>query len=1153
MAWTVLYENVTHGGIVFTNDHSGILELPAESEILSAYLVWQGEQGQSLATLVTSEGGFPLESQRIHEGFHFAEVTAIVRKSGCGPYHLKNQSGRTGQWTLCAAYHSVTQPMRKLAILLPSCEGEGALISGFFTPIYGPLEGKLLVGLNRVSGELTNQPITFQGRRMERNSLDPTRSWQVSAFDLSTFLLNAQSSCSLYGKGVSRDFSAHLIGLQIRVHAPFFAVNPQIEPSVLKVGEVVTCKLTIFNQGTSVNEHMEAELNLPEELELDTEGLQGGEWIDGKVLIGKVLPGKSVQVIFSARLAKKPNLPDFEWRPAVRFSFRSFDQQITNQCILSRPFVVQIANRPPVALPLQAIVRENEKFCGCVKGLDFDGDPLFYALQQEPQHGSLTFAEDGQFVYLPREGYFGEDRFVYTVRDPFGGTSEGTVLIQVLPQISSIPSEILVETKENEPIEVPVPFYTNFPCKCLVEPSYGMVDWHEDGKFIYTPIRNYTGEDGMLLFWKDSAGETAYTHVKIKVNRRQRSPIFLPQMLSTYQNTSIETKVKVIHDRACTFELVVPPANGTIELKEDATLCYNPHPQFYGKDSFTLKASDDAGGSAEAEYLVEVAELPNSNVSVIEVETEPNQPGSGILPGDFTQMEFAPQNGTLEINENKEFVYSPFASFTGQDFCILSCRHPSGVKDYVVIQISVRPRPVVLDQTFTTISGMPFSGRIFAVHPQNKPLIELVEPASFGSVTVKEDGSFLYQSDSAFVGEDAFVIRIGGLHKRIPIQVVAREEEPLTKELICQVEEGSTLREKIQLLPPYRGSFSLVSEPRYGDVDLQADGTFTYVSRSLGQGRDFFAYQVITEEGKSAIGAVEFHLLPNKEKSRLREEFSWSTHKNRPLHRKLPILFSSEFSRFELKKRPINGTVTLNEDGSFTYIPAHDSVGKDFFVVHVNEEQEITVWIEVKEEPQKQKMEDLCLQTPKNTPVTEQVWKNEGKSEIQWKLSQAPLFGNVMITAYGSFTYVPSQDFLGSDYFAIEGMYRDGSTEIVVVSIEVIPQEQSALAVASREQSVDEPEQSFEDLFIVEEESVPELDLQYVMKEQKRKIQRKLPLPAGYQFAICEQPKFGRVEIFADGRFLYRKAKQRKAKADEFVVKASKTEDLLIRVRIQFR
>ena len=83
--------------------------------------------------------------------------------------------------------------------------------------------------------------------------------------------------------------------------------------------------------------------------------------------------------------------------------------------------------------------QESVSVYGRMYGKDPEGDALVYRVIAYPKSGSLevTDSETGAYRYTPTEGYVGEDKFVYVVRDEYGNYSYPvTVRLEVNERMS---------------------------------------------------------------------------------------------------------------------------------------------------------------------------------------------------------------------------------------------------------------------------------------------------------------------------------------------------------------------------------------------------------------------------------------------------------------------------------------------------------------------------------------------------------------------------------------------------------------------------------------------------------------------------------------------------------------------------------------------
>lgn len=88
---------------------------------------------------------------------------------------------------------------------------------------------------------------------------------------------------------------------------------------------------------------------------------------------------------------------------------------------------------------LTVSTHENFVGYGTLTAYDPEGDPLRFEVVRAPKHGLVIMTDEttGEYVYLPRIGYTGEDSFTYVARDVYGNYSAGAQ-IRVLVEKASV-------------------------------------------------------------------------------------------------------------------------------------------------------------------------------------------------------------------------------------------------------------------------------------------------------------------------------------------------------------------------------------------------------------------------------------------------------------------------------------------------------------------------------------------------------------------------------------------------------------------------------------------------------------------------------------------------------------------------------------------
>jgi len=124
--------------------------------------------------------------------------------------------------------------------------------------------------------------------------------------------------------------------------------------------------------------------------------------------------------------------------------------------------------------------------------------------------------------------------------------------------------------------------------------------------------------------------------------------------------------------------LVASPQNGSLVLNPDGSFRYTPNPNFIGTDRFTYKDTTSVGESQPAAVTIEV--IRNLIVARDDIySTNASTPliidaSRGVLANDTTNtatlnatLVASPQNGSLVLNPDGSFRYTPNPNFIGTD------------------------------------------------------------------------------------------------------------------------------------------------------------------------------------------------------------------------------------------------------------------------------------------------------------------------------------------------------------------------------------------------------------------------------------------------------------------------------------------------------
>jgi hypothetical protein len=237
--------------------------------------------------------------------------------------------------------------------------------------------------------------------------------------------------------------------------------------------------------------------------------------------------------------------------------------------------------------------------------------------------------------------------------------------------------------------------------------------------------------------------------------------------------------------------------------------------------------------------------------------------------------------------------------------------------------------------------------------PEGAPLTAtLVSGTSSGRVELNRDGSFQYQPDAGFIGEDEFSYHVSDgelVSGVVPVLITVHRSNtpPVASDdhFICPqggslevAAPGVLLNDRDVESDPLRASIE--SGPSAGSAVLAEDGSFNYVPDPGFAGLDEFAYRVNDGKSTSNIAIVSIEVHPSISlPAALDDAYLIEAG---PLLRVEPpgILandsyFSGTAPTVVVLESPEHGTLTMMDDGSFEYRPAGTFITGDRFTYHL--------------------------------------------------------------------------------------------------------------------------------------------------------------------------------------------------------------------------
>jgi len=202
--------------------------------------------------------------------------------------------------------------------------------------------------------------------------------------------------------------------------------------------------------------------------------------------------------------------------------------------------------------------------------------------------------------------------------------------------------------------------------------------------------------------------------VTITVTKNNCPPVALNDT-QTVRNDQVLTgtlkpKVSDPDSDVLILSLLVPPTRGTIVFNPDGTYTYTPPADYVGTDSITYRVCDADGLCADAKLYINITGAPKPPIAINDSTTTlKNTPVSGnVLGNDYNQGTnnntgltvtttpvLPPVNGSVVLNADGSYTYTPANNFTGLDsFRYVIC-NAQALCDTATVYIRINEPPAL--------------------------------------------------------------------------------------------------------------------------------------------------------------------------------------------------------------------------------------------------------------------------------------------------------------------------------------------------------------------------------------------------------------------------------------------------------------------------
>ncbi|HFD0648413.1 tandem-95 repeat protein [Vibrio parahaemolyticus] len=719
---------------------------------------------------------------------------------------------------------------------------------------------------------------------------------------------------------------------------------------------------------------------------------------------------------------------------------------------------------------------------------DIDGDTLRIDSASVPKEQGTVEVVNGKLVFTPAENFNGDAEITYTVTDG-ALTDQATVKVTVnavndTPVVeSNIADQALAEDFTPYTIDLNTAFSdvdnVDGELTFSVSGNSNIQVAIVNGIATITPTADWNGSETLTFTATDPSGESISQTVNFTVAPvadivADKATVVedTPTIIKVLGNDTFEGDGKVV-----SLDTNNGPANGTVSVNPDGSVTYTPNDNYHGADSFTYIVT--SGGVSESTTVnVDVTPVNDAPVAKDDIATtqEDTAVTIDVLPNDTDvdgdklsiQSASAPEaQGKVEIVDGK-LVFTPAENFNG-DAEITYTVTDGQLTDEAKVTVTVNPvndAPTIKVDAVESITEDAVSTDTVVATlevadtdtPEDQLTVSL-ENNSNGYFVLVGDEVKLTQAGVDAVNNDELNLKDLTISASVSdgVNPTANDSDSL---VVNRVNDAPTVENAIadqelsedfdvytiDLNEVFKDSDSSLKFSVSGNDNIQisiVNGVATITPTADWNGKETITFTAKDPSGESVNQTVDFTVAPVVDI----EADSADVVEDTPTI--INVLGNDTFEStdklvsLDAENGPKNGTVIVNNDGTVTYTPDDNYVGKDTFTYVVTSggvSESTTVEVNVTPVNDAPVAKDDTAITDEDTPVTIDVLPNDNdidgdKLSIQ-SASVPEAQGKVEIVD-GKLVFTPAENFNGQaeiTYTVTDGQLTDEAKVTVTVN-----------------------------------------------------------------------------------------------------------------------
>ncbi|MGU3807044.1 tandem-95 repeat protein [Vibrio diabolicus] len=600
-----------------------------------------------------------------------------------------------------------------------------------------------------------------------------------------------------------------------------------------------------------------------------------------------------------------------------------------------------------------------------------------------------------------------------------------------------------------------------------------------NGVATITPTADWNGKETITFTAKDPSGESVSQTVNFTVAQvvdieADSADVVedTPTIINVLGNDTFEGDDKVV-----SLDTNNGPANGTVSVNPDGSVTYTPNDNYHGADSFTYIVT--SGGVSESTTVnvdvtpVNDAPVATNDTAITDEDTPVTidvLPNDTDIDGDTLSIESAsvPETqGKVEIVDGK-LVFTPAENFNG-DAEITYTITDGVLTDQAKVTVTVNPvndAPTIKVDAVESITEDAVSTdtvvATLTVRDTDTPedeLTVLLENNSNGYFVLVGNEVKLTQEGVDAVNNDELDLRDLTISASVSdgVNPTASDSDSL---VVNRVNDAPTVDNvitdqvlsedfdayTIDLNEVYKDSDSSLEFSVSGDNNIQisiVNGVATITPTADWNGKETITFTAKDPSGESVSQTVNFTVAPVADI----EADSADVVEDTPTI--INVLGNDTFEgtdkvvSLDADNGPKNGTVIVNNNGTVTYTPDDNYVGKDTFTYVVTSggvSEFTTVEVNVTPVNDAPVAKDDIATTQEDTAVTIDVLPNDtdvDDDKLSIESASVPKEQGTVEVVDGKLVFTPAENFNGDaeiTYIVTDGQLTDEAKVVVTVN-----------------------------------------------------------------------------------------------------------------------